>query len=326
MVHFMVRKEGRQEPEWSSDYSFLIPLSGTVKLFLKKKILELKKGDVVMIEPFQYFSLSDVSGSYLLCGVDLTKLMSGQGAAPGRLECNSVMELHKERYHEVICDILHLVQEIQQENVCAYVREMKWSYQLLEHLLRDFRVETEIPDTEFPMMQNVLFYISQHYTEALTLAALAEQFFVSSSYISKMFREKLDTSFLKYINEIRLLHAAGQLRDARKTIDQIAEESGFKNARSFSTKFREYYQILPSEYRRQQKTEAPARLQADEEQELVAFLQQLEADLAGAELIRHPGKKQLITGVDLDEFVSLDQPRRDSDDSESQLSVASSGA
>ena len=34
---------------------------------------------------------------------------------------------------------------------------MKWSYQLLEHLLRDFRVETEIPDTEFPMMQNVLF-------------------------------------------------------------------------------------------------------------------------------------------------------------------------
>ena len=67
MVHFMVRKEGRQEPEWSSDYSFLIPLSGTVKLFLKKKILELKKGDVVMIEPFQYFSLSDVSGSCLLC-------------------------------------------------------------------------------------------------------------------------------------------------------------------------------------------------------------------------------------------------------------------
>ena len=121
------------------------------------------------------------------------------------------MELHKERYHEVICDILHLVQEIQQENVCAYVREMKWSYQLLEHLLRDFRVETEIPDTEFPMMQNVLFYISQHYTEALTLAALAEQFFVSSSYISKMFREKLDTSFLKYINEIRLLHAAAFL-------------------------------------------------------------------------------------------------------------------
>ena len=38
MVHFMVRKEGRQDPEWSSDYSFLIPLSGTVKLFLKKKI------------------------------------------------------------------------------------------------------------------------------------------------------------------------------------------------------------------------------------------------------------------------------------------------
>ena len=61
--------------------------------------------------------------------------------------------------------------------MCAYVREMKWSYQLLEHLLRDFWVETEIPDTEFPMMQNVLFYISQHYTEALTLAALAEQFF-----------------------------------------------------------------------------------------------------------------------------------------------------
>lgn len=222
-ILWLGKKDGRSL-EWSSDYSFLIPLSGTVKLFLKKKILELKKGDIVMIEPFQYFSLSDVSRELFALRVDLTKLMS----APGRLECNSVMELHKERYHEVICDILHLVQEIQQENVCAYVREMKWSYQLLEHLLRDFRVETEISDTEFPMMQNVLFYISQHYKEALTLATLAEQFFVSSSYISKMFREKLDTSFLKYINEIRLLHAAGQLRDARKTIDQIAEESGLK--------------------------------------------------------------------------------------------------
>lgn len=70
MVHFMVRKEGRQEPEWSSDYSFLIPLSGTVKLFLKKKILELKKGDVVMIEPFQYFSLSVCPGA--VCSAGLT--------------------------------------------------------------------------------------------------------------------------------------------------------------------------------------------------------------------------------------------------------------
>lgn len=309
MVHFVVRKEGQQEPEWSSDYSFLIPLSGTAGLLLKKEILELKKGDIVMVQPFQYFSLSDVSGSCLLCRVDLTKLMSGQGTAPGRLECNSAMELHKERYLEVIYDILHLVQEIrQQENVCAHVREMKWSYQLLEHLLRDFRVETEPEGTEFPMMQNMLFYISQHYTEALTLGELAEQFYVSSSYVSKMFRVKLGTSFLKYINEIRLLHAAGQLRDTKKTIDQIAEESGFKNARSFSTKFREYYQILPSEYRRQQKTEAPAQLQADEAQELAAFLAELEQERTGTEPVRHPGKKQLITGVDLEQAVSLNRP------------------
>ena len=38
------------------------------------------------------------------------------------------------------------------------------------------------------------------------------------------------------------------------------------------------------------------------------FCSNWKADLAGAELIRHPGKKQLITGVDLDGFVSLDQP------------------
>jgi len=99
-------------------------------------------------------------------------------------------------------------------------------------------------------------------------------------------------------------------RIRKKTIEQIAEENGFTNARSFSTKFQEYYQMLPSEYRKQLGVSRQESLQEEDSQYLSAFLEQIEGSLKGETHAPLPLKKQMIADVCVQRSVQLGNPEK----------------
>ena len=58
-------------------------------------------------------------------------------------------------------------------------------------------------------------------------------------------------TLLELVNNHRLEHACSLLLDdSNKTVDAIADESGFKTTRTFLRQFKSRYNMLPSEYRR----------------------------------------------------------------------------
>ena len=95
----------------------------------------------------------------------------------------------------------------------------------------------------------VLRYINDHYAESINIANIAEALNYSTSYIRYIFSKKSTKTIGKYINSVRLNHAANLLKFTERTITEIAFESGFHNSNYFSTAFKKYYGLSPCQYR-----------------------------------------------------------------------------
>lgn len=100
-------------------------------------------------------------------------------------------------------------------------------------------------------LQLIMEYIHAHYREKITLDDLAGTAFLSKSSVINLFQRYLHTSPIHYLIDYRLKCAARLLRSTQKTINAIAEETGFDNTGYFCRKYKEVFEKTPSQYRKE---------------------------------------------------------------------------
>ncbi len=98
-------------------------------------------------------------------------------------------------------------------------------------------------------MEMIKKYVDAHYMENLTLANLADRFFMSYSYLSKSFHKSFHMPFQQYLLMLRMEHALELLKDPDLTVQQIAARVGYENAFNFSRSFKAQYGVSPSHFR-----------------------------------------------------------------------------
>ena len=109
--------------------------------------------------------------------------------------------------------------------------------------------EKVMPVTDSQCLNSMLQYIGENYTQPIGLAELSREFFVSQTYICDLFNKYMDTTFVKYLNTLRLEQAKKLLEKTQSPVSLVALETGFKDYSYFSKMFRKYYGLSPSEYR-----------------------------------------------------------------------------
>lgn len=95
----------------------------------------------------------------------------------------------------------------------------------------------------------ILEYCTEHFCEDITIKRVAEALYVSQSYVSKVFCNKLKYGFREYLNYLRINKAKTLLKDSDKKIVDVMFECGFQNQSSFNRIFRSICGISPKEYR-----------------------------------------------------------------------------
>lgn len=93
-------------------------------------------------------------------------------------------------------------------------------------------------------------YVQSHYTEALTLEALADRCAMSPSHLSHRFRQATGKPLFTYINEIRIDRACALLKRSSLPVIEIAYAVGYNSLSFFNRYFRRVTGASPSEYRR----------------------------------------------------------------------------
>ena len=93
-------------------------------------------------------------------------------------------------------------------------------------------------------------YIYQHYGEELNLEMLAEKVYLSSGYLSFIFKKETGMNLNRYIKVIRMEKAKELLCGTNMKVAQVSEKVGFANVSYFCRSFREYYGSSPESYRK----------------------------------------------------------------------------
>lgn len=93
-------------------------------------------------------------------------------------------------------------------------------------------------------------YIESHYQEKLSLPQLSKHFGYTPNYISSAFRRQFGLTVIQYLNQVRLSNACKLLTETAKTVQEIAELTGYADANYFARIFTQEYKCSPSVYRK----------------------------------------------------------------------------
>lgn len=100
------------------------------------------------------------------------------------------------------------------------------------------------------LVKSIISYISNNFSNLdLNISGVALKHGMSSSYISKIFKEQTGEGMLDYINKYRVNKAKDLLRTSGTNIGEIAQKVGFSDSNSFIRIFKRYEGITPGKYK-----------------------------------------------------------------------------
>lgn len=100
-----------------------------------------------------------------------------------------------------------------------------------------------------PLVDRILTYINRHITESLSVSSLARQFFVSESYICRVFKSEAGTTIHKYLTA-RRIGIAKTLLAGGASVSEACEGSGFNDYSNFVKCFTKAVGAPPRRYGR----------------------------------------------------------------------------
>lgn len=92
-------------------------------------------------------------------------------------------------------------------------------------------------------------YVEQNYMEHITLKDAASLVALNPEYLCRSFKKYTGSTFLEYVNMVRLTHIYSDILSTDDNITVIQERHGFTNYKVFSRMFKETYGCTPSKLR-----------------------------------------------------------------------------
>lgn len=129
--------------------------------------------------------------------------------------------------------------------------------QILIHLTRACSHSTPIEPLmeKKELLDEVIAYIEDHLSEKITLRSAASHFYISERAISRLFNEKMDVSFYRYVTQRRLIAAKVLILNG-EPLERIGEQVGFSDYSTFYRAFKQAFSISPRQFIKLQKETA----------------------------------------------------------------------
>ena len=103
-------------------------------------------------------------------------------------------------------------------------------------------------------------FFSWRYADNVKIQDLADDIMVSKRQAARILQQIYGMSFSQKMTEVRLQHAAYQLKNTDLKTEEISERCGFNNSSYFYMSFRKKYDMTPSEFRKNQSIPADAEV------------------------------------------------------------------
>ncbi|WP_284645903.1 helix-turn-helix transcriptional regulator [Paenibacillus silviterrae] len=260
-IHYTNLVGQMRGPHAHPSYEILYVMEGERIFFLNETVYLLQKGDMILINPNDpHRSTSSEASKCERILVNFTDAFIQPELArarihllpqerPSRIFRFSVNE--QAAVEELLRRMIHECQG-QEEGCSAFVRASLTQLLVLMH--RNERKQSQrFAHSSHPMHQKVseiAAYVVEHYATGLTLNDVARRFYISPSYLSRIFRSITGFHFKEYLQLVRIREAKRLLRETSIPIGAVAEATGFEHTANFNVTFKKITGSTPGHYRK----------------------------------------------------------------------------
>lgn len=251
---------------YHDSYEVYYLYSGDRYYFIKDRTYHIKRGNLVLIKPYDVHSTSSSSKS----GYDRILITFKKSYLDGFLEAVkdvNLFECFEKDIHVIpfnfgeqsLVESL-LISMLNEHEAKAPGYEYFLKSALVQLLLIVCRYSGQLDSTTqsyastaHKTVSEVAAYINTKYYEEITLETIADKFFISPCYFSRTFKRVTGIPFVEYLNGVRVKEAQRLLKQTDMSIIEVAEAVGFKSTTHFGRTFKGIVGISPIEYRRRRK-------------------------------------------------------------------------
>lgn len=247
-------------------YELYYLLEGERYYFIDNETYLVKAGDIVMIRPNHIHKTSLVS---VLRHNRMLLQISGEMMNPflkaaglGSMdelygEDVRILSLSEEQQKEVLDTFMAIKEELSKKQRHYQVAVKMDLANLLLRLSRYQSQEALIAENQTAQtwkhgkVHEVADYLTSHPETSESLEDLAQRFYISKSYLSRIFREITGFSVNEYKNISRIKKSQNLLTHSDYSITEISDLLGFENLTYYERVFKKYAEMTPLKYRRQ---------------------------------------------------------------------------
>lgn len=234
--------------ERHNSYELTFVDNGTLETSIDGVNYKLNPSDLIIYGKNQFHTQAvnnDLSCSYLTIMFDMK-------CDDDSLICNKVFNCRKELYEAVRRFAKNISSQI------PYSKDLILS-NFNEIIIRLFQYDyLDIDDSKLPieshqhfqdeLLEGILDYIQKMIAHPVNIEEICSKFSVSRSSLQTLFKNNLNISPKKYINDLKLSKSKQLIKENKYTISEIAFMLGFSSIHYFSRAFTQHYEISPSEY------------------------------------------------------------------------------
>lgn len=105
-------------------------------------------------------------------------------------------------------------------------------------------------DNQHDRLGKITDFIMQNFDREISLPEVAQIANMAVTTFCNFFKDQYRTTFVDYLNTVRIGHACKLLSEKNQNVVEVAYECGFNNLANFNRQFKKYKKMTPTQYRR----------------------------------------------------------------------------
>ena len=243
-------------------YEAYIYISGNVSYVVENNYYNLNKGDIILVRPNEIHrpvlhENCQYERFYVLFPKDSFNFLPADIPSPldtinknHQAHIVSLPQDKREKMLDTLYKISALAATEKPDRLSIYNRLIEFLCVINEFLTQPLQEQAQQNvknSTLPPILQNVLHYINSNLTEIQTVDEIAKHFYISTPYLSSVFKKYIRVNIVQYIS-IKKIAYARTLLETDPNITSVCFKSGFNNCSYFIKQFRRYVGITPKQY------------------------------------------------------------------------------
>ena len=255
---------------WHEEMEITLIQDGTSDYKVGQKVFEANAVDIILIPPYCTHSACEIPGKTMISdsmvfhpdylganNQDLSASKYLRPMAEGQLLMQEVIRDGDEGYAEIKDTFIRALDCFKNKQPFY---EMLLKEKLLHILILLFSYgyiresdDSHITSENRRHIKSALEYITDHYSEKISISEMAQLAGFSENYFMSLFRQYVGMSCIQYVNHYRIQKAAHALEETTKSVSEIAMIHGFDNISYFNLQFRRTFGMTPREFRSKRK-------------------------------------------------------------------------